>query len=141
MLEGMSVRGWRQFDEVRLLFHPRITVLTGSNGSGKSTLLRYLELQGTIEEPAVLSRDLSGRRIYQVPMRKSAGLVSEELLGTGATFFGLIEYKDGSVGIGFQLNDSEYVIPSPTYKVNAYSTLVDRPPTILFPADRPGEFV
>jgi hypothetical protein len=33
---------WRQFDQVSIDFHPRLTVITGSNGSGKSTLLSIL---------------------------------------------------------------------------------------------------
>lgn len=33
---------WRQFDSVRIQFHPRLTVLTGANATGKSTLLGIL---------------------------------------------------------------------------------------------------
>jgi len=35
----LELRGWRQFREVRIDFHPRLTVLTGANGAGKTTLL------------------------------------------------------------------------------------------------------
>ncbi|WKL57763.1 AAA family ATPase [Asticcacaulis sp. ZE23SCel15] len=40
--KSLKVAGWRQFDDVQLEFHPRLTILAGSNGAGKSTLLRIL---------------------------------------------------------------------------------------------------
>ncbi|KOC30589.1 hypothetical protein GL58_19775 [Comamonas testosteroni] len=39
----MSIDQWRQFREVDIDLHPRLTILTGPNGSGKSTLLSLLE--------------------------------------------------------------------------------------------------
>lgn len=33
---------WRQFDEVQVNFHDRLTVLTGANGAGKTTILNLL---------------------------------------------------------------------------------------------------
>lgn len=38
----LQLSGWRQFGHVDIVFHPRLTVLTGSNGSGKTTLLNLL---------------------------------------------------------------------------------------------------
>lgn len=38
----LQVSNWRQFSEVNLDFHPRLTVITGANASGKSTLLSIL---------------------------------------------------------------------------------------------------
>jgi hypothetical protein len=40
--EELSVRRWRQFDEVSIRFHPRMTVITGANAVGKTTLLNLL---------------------------------------------------------------------------------------------------
>lgn len=33
---------WRQFKQVEIEFHPRITIITGANGTGKSTILKIL---------------------------------------------------------------------------------------------------
>lgn len=41
-ISTMSVSNWRQFSLVDILFHPRLTVLTGANGAGKTTLLNLL---------------------------------------------------------------------------------------------------
>lgn len=40
--KSLSISGWRQFQNVSIEFHPRLTVITGSNGAGKSTLLNLL---------------------------------------------------------------------------------------------------
>ncbi|MGF1463763.1 MAG: AAA family ATPase [Maricaulaceae bacterium] len=42
-LSRIKLRQWRQFDEIDIEFHPRLTVLTGANGTGKSTILSILE--------------------------------------------------------------------------------------------------
>lgn len=38
----LTVSGWRQFSEVDIIFHERLTVLTGVNAAGKTTLLNLL---------------------------------------------------------------------------------------------------
>lgn len=40
--KSLIVANWKQFENVKIDFHDRLTVLTGANGSGKSTLLRIL---------------------------------------------------------------------------------------------------
>lgn len=38
----LVIENWRQFASVDILFHPRLTILTGANGAGKTTLLNVL---------------------------------------------------------------------------------------------------
>jgi energy-coupling factor transporter ATP-binding protein EcfA2 len=38
----LTLKSWRQFENVDLDFHPRLTIVTGANGAGKSTVLRLL---------------------------------------------------------------------------------------------------
>lgn len=42
MFDSLSIHNWRQYANVHVTFHPRLTVLTGANGSGKTTLLQLL---------------------------------------------------------------------------------------------------
>lgn len=38
---SLRIAGWRQFEDIRLEIHPRLTIITGANGAGKSTLLSF----------------------------------------------------------------------------------------------------
>lgn len=40
--QRLILEGWRQFKDVDIEFHPRLTVITGENGAGKSTILKVL---------------------------------------------------------------------------------------------------
>ncbi|MBB3149763.1 hypothetical protein FHS21_006217 [Phyllobacterium trifolii] len=40
--KNLKITGWRQFADVDIEFHPRLTIIAGANGAGKSTLLRVL---------------------------------------------------------------------------------------------------
>lgn len=42
MLKKLTIKKWRQFDNVEIVFHSRLTVLTGANGAGKTTLLNII---------------------------------------------------------------------------------------------------
>lgn len=44
MFARLTIHGWRQFDDIDVEFHPRLTVLTGANGSGKTSILNLLSM-------------------------------------------------------------------------------------------------
>jgi predicted ATPase len=57
----LSLLNWRQFEDVTIDFHPRLTVLTGANGSGKTTVLQ------------VLAKHFNWSRVYSsAPIRRAA---------------------------------------------------------------------
>lgn len=62
----LQIENWRQFLEVDIEFHDRLTVLTGSNGAGKSTLLRILSRHFGFDRPflAVPVKSKSGGYAY-----------------------------------------------------------------------------
>ncbi|MBO2650766.1 AAA family ATPase [Shewanella algae] len=42
LFKKIKISAWRQFKEIEIDFHPKITIITGANGAGKTTLLRFL---------------------------------------------------------------------------------------------------
>ncbi|MCH4891326.1 OLD family endonuclease [Acidaminobacter sp. JC074] len=42
MFKELEIENWRQYGNVKLDFHNRLTIITGANGSGKTTLLSIL---------------------------------------------------------------------------------------------------
>lgn len=52
IFKQLRISNWRQFREVNIEFHERLTVLTGANGAGKTTVLnllsRHFGWQGTL---------------------------------------------------------------------------------------------
>lgn len=40
--KNLHIQEWKQFQKVDVVFHDRLTILTGANGSGKTTLLHLL---------------------------------------------------------------------------------------------------
>lgn len=42
IFSNLDLREWRQFANIDIDFHPRLTIVAGANGAGKSTILRLL---------------------------------------------------------------------------------------------------
>ncbi|MCP3476509.1 AAA family ATPase [Bradyrhizobium sp. CCGUVB1N3] len=61
----LKLHNWRQFAQVDLQFHNRLTVLTGANGAGKSTILNLLSRHLGVERP-----------YFSVPTKNSSGGIS-----------------------------------------------------------------
>src|SRR4051812_16912393 len=59
---SLRVEGWRQFGQVDVELHPRLTVLTGANGAGKSTLLKLFTRHFGFDRPFLATpiRDTGG---------------------------------------------------------------------------------
>ena len=93
--ESMTISGWRQFSQISISFHPRLTILTGENATGKSTLL------------GILAQHLNWNRTYSYsPPGKRGGLDwaalgprrMKRLLADGGTVaeIGRLRYRNAS---------------------------------------------
>lgn len=88
----LSLSGWRQFEDVDLHLHPRLTVLTGANASGKTTIL------------SVLAKHLAWQRnFYSSPGRRSSKRRRRDYRRkpdtTGWAPVGTIRYSNGIDGV------------------------------------------
>ena len=39
---SMKLKEWRQFEQIKIDFHPSLAIIAGKNGNGKSTMLYLL---------------------------------------------------------------------------------------------------
>lgn len=62
----ITIQGWRQFDDIDISLHPRLTILTGANGAGKSSILRVFSSHFGFDK-AFLSTPVlvKGRFVYK----------------------------------------------------------------------------
>lgn len=47
----LAIENWRQFTDIDIDLHPRLTVITGANGAGKSTLIRIFSQHLGFQRP------------------------------------------------------------------------------------------
>ena len=81
LFSSLEIEGWRQFDDVELRVHPRLTVVTGANGSGKSTLL------------SVFNRHFGWTRSYlSTPIKDNVGTTSY-ITGIISDFWHIIRFQ------------------------------------------------
>ncbi len=96
----LKVEGWRQFDQIDIALHPRLTIITGANGAGKSSILRLFSRHFGFDKPYLATPQfVDGKFQYY------EGLLSGWLGAIGRLFFrqdadpkiGQITYSDGTI--------------------------------------------
>lgn len=96
--KSLKLEGWRQFDNIEIELHPRLTIITGANGSGKSSILRIFSRHFGFDKPY-----LSTPRLVEGRLSYSEGVLARWLGKLGNLFsradtdpgIGRLEYTDG----------------------------------------------
>ena len=93
---NLLIHNWRQFANVEINFHPRLTVLTGANGAGKTTILHLLNRHWGWDIPYVSTPQYSRKKRKRVK-RYWAGFWSENNLGS-VPLEDMSKYEIGEIG-------------------------------------------
>jgi predicted ATPase len=95
LFSGLRLAGWRQFADLDIRFHPKLTVLTGANGAGKTTLLNILNRHfgWNLQFVGSLKQQRRMRKAYRTLWGEGDGRAE---LATGEREVGLLDYSDGS---------------------------------------------
>lgn len=99
--ERIRIHNWRQFSNVDIEFHPRLTVLTGANGAGKTTLLHLLNRHWGWNIPLVSAPRVgkTGKRRYWTGFWGGASSDEKEEANDQVKEIGSIDYKDHRSGL------------------------------------------
>lgn len=98
MFERLSVKGWRQFQQVSIHFHPQLTIITGANGAGKSTLLSLISRHFGYQRPFLSTPSTSKTGVIQYSMGLFSWLRrSQEHENEDQKVIGQVEYSDGAI--------------------------------------------
>ena len=101
--DRLTIKNWKQFSNLDLEFHNRLTVLTGANGSGKTTILHILArcLGWNFQELATPKKDEKTGMI-----RFISNLFHGRVENEKTPVIGVLSFSDG--------NRSELTVPSDT---------------------------
>ena len=94
--QSISLESWRQFEDVDIQFHPRLTVLTGANATGKTTILNLLSRHFGWNLQ-LLSTPAKGRTGVKRFMSDLWRRVREPTEATGLEEMGSIVYSEGQI--------------------------------------------
>lgn len=144
----IAVQGWRQFDNVEIELHARLTIITGANGAGKSSLLRIFSRHFGYDRPYLATPVLiNGKFVFKAGLfeslaKKISSFFKKE---TGFTV-GRLAYSNGDESIlSIQNNNSvqyslDFVQQSVAglhidshQPVSAYQPVANIPATITTP--------
>lgn len=120
----LSVKDWRQFSDIDIVFHPRLTILTGANGAGKTTLLNILAPH--FEWSAQLLTNT-----YQNRPEGSGNLDFGRILYTNGTQSSLMQHT--SVGISNASISIPQMQQVPGIFINSHRSISSYQPLVALP--------
>lgn len=97
-LSSLCLQGWRQFENVEIKFHDRLTILTGANGAGKSSIIRIISKHFGFERAFLATPILiNGQLVYKQGLYISLSAIKEKLrfIKNAPENIGIIEYQNG----------------------------------------------
>ena len=105
--EKLDIQQWQQFENISIIFHKPITIITGANGSGKTTLLNLLAKHSGWEMTslAVPKAEKNGFWKFFTRFFKGVDKSNDNMIGT-------LKYNNGSIAkltIPNQMVQSYYV--------------------------------
>lgn len=103
MFKRLIIKDWRQFEDIDIVFHPHLTVLTGANGAGKTTILNLLS-QSIGWDPKFVSsyvKDEKGVSKYFNSLKKIIGgkffIRKTDVPAIQVNKLGELEFADGNI--------------------------------------------
>ncbi|CDX61049.1 AAA domain protein [Mesorhizobium plurifarium] len=119
IFSGLTLNGWRQFEEIDISFHPKLTVITGANGAGKSTLLSLISQHYDWSQP-----------LLSTPTYSKDGLIRYV-----SGLFPWVNKSDNSssktVGKFFYSNGAKSEIVVPSVNSIMYNVTINPQPPVL----------
>jgi energy-coupling factor transporter ATP-binding protein EcfA2 len=96
VFKHLQLAGWRQFQQVDIELHPRLTVLTGANGAGKTTLLNIFAQHFGWSSQYLATPQQTDKGIYKYVTGILEKLLEAARAASRPVQVGSIKYLDGS---------------------------------------------
>lgn len=113
----LDITDWKQFENLSIDFHDRLTVLTGANGSGKTTILHMLarNLGWNFQELATPQKDEASGII-----KFFASLFHRKVVENKPTIIGKLLFSDGfetNITVPSDSTSARYLVSYSNYRV------------------------